>query len=171
MLWHFDLSAMLGWSSSARGTRRQHPGVDRGAPGCRGGCWLQYRSSSDAQPGQWTHPQPLGIVAGDISATQAVFPVPSSPCGAFITAGFCAAAARSDVDTRCVLPAWGASVAVPAAAPPAGGEFWPAFAPESDASPAAKAAATSPVVPQARAVRLGHMHGMLLFQLRGKVPA
>jgi len=93
MLWYFDLSAMLGWACTTRGQRREPLDVDLAGPDSRGGCWLQHRSASDAQPGQWTHPQPLGIVPGDISAAQAVYALPESPGGAFVTAGFCAAAA------------------------------------------------------------------------------
>eukprot|EP00892_Ulva_mutabilis_P011536 jgi/Ulvmu1/8755/UM048_0009.1 len=107
MLWYFDLSAMLGWAATARGCLRSFEslGADPCGPDRRGGCWLQHRSCSDAEPGQWTHPQPLGIVPGDISAAQAVFALPDSPTGAFITAGFCSAATAGAVDgAPCVLP-------------------------------------------------------------------
>lgn len=101
MLWYFDLSAMLGWATTTRGGTRAAVVADGSGPDCRGGCWLQHRSASDAEPGQWTHPQPLGIVPGDISAAQAVFAVPGSPHGAFITSGFCASVTEA---ARCALP-------------------------------------------------------------------
>lgn len=165
MMWHFDLSAMLGWASTARRTRLPPLGAARRGPDCREGCWLQHRSSSDADPGQWTHPQPLGIVAGDISATQAVFPLPGGPCGGFITSGFCSAATTGSADAlraRAEAPTEARAASVAAEGP---ADTWAALARSA-------AAARPAAVPQERAaVRPGHMHGLLLFQLNGEAGA
>ena len=76
MVWHFDLSAMLGWAKpcSSQSFRR--------------GCWLTHRGSSEAAPGSWAHPTPVGVIPGNMESCKAIYVLPDSPNGAFFASGW-----------------------------------------------------------------------------------
>jgi hypothetical protein len=76
MVWHFDLSCMLGWANANSSEPSQR------------GCWLTHRGSSEAAPGSWAHPTPVGMIPGSDQSSKAIYILPESRHGAFFASGW-----------------------------------------------------------------------------------